>query len=192
MGLSFVGVGLALLGGCSGSAPAPEVSAYVEPGWMAQARQQVEEYQSAMLACLAEHGVQGIVAIGGPVATGGVTDADGNLPAGVQELQEAASKDCNGRVALPALWSAPADDAAYQRMLQVRECVLAQGYEVGEAPSEETWKEQAASGTAWSAYQELIGPGVTRIPDADLRALMEACPQIGQGLQAYIGDDAFG
>lgn len=186
-------VALTLVGslvGCS-SAPAEQAEHYVEPAWMAQARQQVEEYQSAMVACLNELGVEGLVSLGGPVLTGGVTDDAGNLPGGVQELQEAASAECGARVPRPELWTAPADHAAYQRVIELRRCVVAQGYEVVETPSEETWIEQAGSGVAWSPYTELVGESAARIPDDDLRALMQACPQSGQGLQAVVPEDAF-
>lgn len=178
------------LTGCSDSAQ--PVGAYVEPGWMAQVRQDVERYTSEMLACLDEFGVTGIVAIGGRVAGGGITDDKGNLPPGVRELQEKAFAECNARVEPPSAWGAPADAAAYARMLDVRACLIAQGRELPEAPSEEAWIEQAATGLPWNPYQVLVDPEAPRIPDAELAALMQTCPQSGQGQVVQVPESAFG
>lgn len=178
------------LTGCSDS-PQP-VGAYVEPGWMAQVRQDVERYTSEMLACLDEFGVTGTVAIGGRVLTGGITDDKGNLPPGVRELQDKASAECNARVEPPSAWVAPADAAAYARMLDVRACLIAQGRELPEAPSEEAWIEQAATGLPWNPYQVLVDPEAPRIPDTELAALMQTCPQSGPGQVVYVPESAFG
>lgn len=182
--------GAGMLGGCAAPATG-NAEVYTEPGWMAQARQQVEEYQSSMVACLAESGVEGIVSIGGPVGTGGVTDDEGNLPAGVQELQESAATECTERVPLPSAWTLPPDDAAYERMLDVRRCLSSHGYDLPDPPSAEVWKEQAESGTAWNPYEILLDPTSPLVSDDELRTLMEACPQSGHGLQTFLGDDAF-
>ncbi len=159
---------------------------------MAQARQQEEEYQAAMVSCLAGYGVKGIESVGGTVGTGGVTDANGNLDPGLEKLNEQASTACNAQVPAPDLWTAPLDDAAYQRMLDVRQCVIAHGYPVPEAPSEETWKEQQGP---WNPYQVLMDPQIT--PQAqqphigEYEALMKACPQSGAGIYSLVPPDAF-
>lgn len=178
------------LSGCS-EAPVSSAEAYVEPGWMAQMRQEIEQYQSEMLGCLDEFGVKGIVTIGGRVLTGGITDDEGDLPPGVAELNETAATECNARVKEPSLWVAPVDAAAYARMLDVRACLVAQGHEIPEAPSEESWIEQASSDVPWNPYLVLTEPGATTISDEDLAALMEACPQSGQGMYLSAPAEAF-
>ena len=44
-----------------------------EPGWISLARQQMEEYELAMVSCLEEHGVRAEVSLGGHVGAFGHT-----------------------------------------------------------------------------------------------------------------------
>lgn len=147
-----------------------------EPGWMAQVRQQNEEYRSAMESCYSEHGLESTRAIGGS-SIGFV-----NLPSdpATQELFEQASADCNARVPLPDNEQDQAlTDAAYGRMVDTRECIVAYGYEVPEPPTLETWKESDPWHVAWNPYEVLVGAGAIEITHDELRALNDACPQPG-------------
>lgn len=165
---------------------------YQEPGWMAGLRQETEQYTAAMLTCLSEFGVEGIVAIGGHVVTGGVTDEDGNLPPGAAEIRQAASEECNARVDFPLAWSAPGDADTYARILEVRECLIARGVDVPEPPSEAVWLDRAGRGDFWSPYETFNAPGSgLRFPDAELAELNEACPQYGPGVQVVVPESAF-
>lgn len=186
---SVIGAGLTLAG-CSQSGNRDDVSAYIAPGWMAQARQEVEEYQSAMMACFAEFGVEGDPTPGGEVLVSYRGGEDGELAPGVQELVETALTECSERVALPSLWTAPADADAYQRMLDSRDCLIAQGYEMPEPPSMEAWIESGFA--AWNPYQELTGPDAPVQPSlAEIERLTQECPQVIQGAIAFAdGEDA--
>lgn len=154
---------------------------------MAQVRQQNEEFASAMISCYAEHGLEGTRTIGGGVVFLFESD-DGSspeIPPAVQKLMEAASEDCNERVPLPDHEASKAlDDAAYERLLELRECIIAQGHEVPRPPSAEVWKDSSPWWTAWNPYSAMLQPderGVvaSRIPQDELRVLMDVCPQSG-------------
>ncbi|MDR0481864.1 MAG: hypothetical protein LBH13_01685 [Cellulomonadaceae bacterium] len=146
---------------------------------MAQARQEIEEYQAGIAACYEEFGLTPTIAIGGTV---GIGYGGGEPPPGFEELAEKAGLECDQRVPAPAIWVAPQDEAAYQRMLDVRECLSAHGWPTPQPPSFATWKEQEFP---WTAYTVLIDPEITPVANqpthADLRELMEVCPQGGTG-----------
>lgn len=178
-----VALALLALAGCAASAPptdsAPEALLEVapgwsEPGWMAQVRQEDETFQRGQIACYAEYGLTATATMGGSV--GFV-----NLPtdAATEKLLDDAAADCNARVPLPERKSLHAlDDAAYARMIEVRACIVAHGWELPEPPSAQTWKD-ASLEEAWNPYQVLIGPGAQKIAAAELFALADACPQPG-------------
>lgn len=189
---SVVGAGL-VLAACS---PSPsgdrdDVSEYIAPGWMAQARQEVEAYQSAMMSCFAEFGVEGDPTPGGEVLVSYRGGEDGELAPGVEQLVENALTECSERVALPSLWTAPADADAYQRMLDSRDCLIAQGYEMPEPPSLDAWTESGFA--AWNPYQELTGPDVPVQPSlAEIERLTRECPQVIQGATAFANGEDVG
>ena len=190
---------LVLLSGCSGpvSEPEPEFTpgveleaapGWVEPGWMTQVRQDDEEFQSAMISCYAEFGLTGVRTIGG----GGVGFLDlpsenGQLTPEIEAVLEEASAECNARVPLPEHQGAVADDEAYGRMLSLRDCIIAYGYDVPEAPSAETWKDTPVSGI-WNPYSAMFSDG-SSLPQDELRSLMAACPQSGPGNYAEAPTD---
>jgi hypothetical protein len=102
------------------------------------------------------------------------------MPPGVEEVLEAASEDCNSRIPLPDHQGSKAlDSVAYDRLVELRACIVAHGYEVPEPPSEETWKDSSPN-AAWNPYEATFrGPSGTRVSQDELRRLMEACPQSG-------------
>lgn len=156
-----------------------------EPGWMAQVRQQDEEYVSAMEACYDEYGLESTRTIG----AGGVGFV--NLPSdpATQELLEKAAADCNERIPRPAHSETQAfDEPTYDRMVAVRECITAHGYETPEPPSFQTWRDTTPSHLAWSPYRALVGPEAAGITDDELRALNDACPQTGPNRQQKVPD----
>jgi hypothetical protein len=168
---------LIVLAGCGAPKDDLEtVPGWEEPGWMAQVRQQDESYVVAMISCYAEYGLKGTRGIGA------ASVAFVNLPEdpATQVLVEAASADCNARVPLPDHESTKTfDDASYERMLDLRTCILAHGYEVPEPPSVETWKDSDLE-SAWNPYTEVFdGPAGASISQDELRSLNEACPQPG-------------
>ncbi len=175
-------LGAVALTGCaapgSGDQAAP---GWDEPGWMAQVREQDEAYQSAMISCYAEYGLEAARSIGGGgVGFVNLADDSGQMPPGVADVLETASADCNARVPLPDHRASQTfDDASYQRLLELRACIAAHGYDVPEAPSAETWKDSEPS-TAWNPYSAMFaGTSGTPISQDELRSLMAACPQSG-------------
>ncbi|ACZ30615.1 hypothetical protein Xcel_1587 [Xylanimonas cellulosilytica DSM 15894] len=147
---------------------------------MAQVRQADEEFQSAMIACYAEFGLESVRSIGGgTVGMVNLIDETGQVPAGVQARVDAAAAECNARVPLPEHQSWAFDGAAYQRMIELRECIVAHGFEVPEAPSEEAWKDSEPA-SAWNPYEAMLGGarGASTTQD-EVAALMTACPQPG-------------
>jgi len=146
---------------------------WVEPGWIAQVRQANEEYQAGQIACYAEYGLTPVKATGGEVLFE-------NLPndPGTQALLETAGVDCNARVPLPAFKNDKTmDAAAYGRMLDTRNCIIAHGYTVPEPPSMETWIDSGPS-SAWNPYS-YVSSSSTDAGLSALAALDQACPQPG-------------
>lgn len=186
--------GLLALGGCAAPDDGEVAAEWEEPGWMAQVRQQDEAYQSAMIACFAEYGLEGTRQIGGGVGFHFTTD-DGSIPEippGVQEIIDAASEDCNARVSPPDHWSSVLDEASYERLIDLRECIVAQGYDVPEPPSAQVWIDSGLE-AAFNPYAVLLdGSSGFRIPEDELRSLMEACPQSGPNFYAVAPTDGDG
>ena len=176
----LLGVGLASAGACA-SDGGPVAVDWVEPGWVAQARQEIEEYQNAFVACMRANGADAEVSIGGVVSGFAVTiDGDGRPIPGIEEVLLEATDIC-GDIPSPEHWGLPMDEQAYERMLDVRECLIAHGYEVSEPPTLEMWLGQGPS-NAWNPYLNLFpGHAASPLSDDELIALLRVCPQSGFG-----------
>ena len=178
------------ISGCAGGEAEVDVSSlWVEPGWMAQARQAEEERVTAMVSCLEGFGVNAEPSLwGGEVSIVlEHIDEHGNLPPGAAELASLAFAECNARVPLPQLWLdwGQPDEAAYQRVLDVRDCLATQGIETPSPPSFEVWREQEFP---WGPYNYLF-EGERMFSDDELLALFAACPQSGHGRHVLWTDD---
>lgn len=176
---------------CSSTQPAPEAD-WVEPGWMSQVRQENEAFESAMMACLAEHGVKGSITIGGG-HVGVVTNVDetGQIPAGVSELNGSALEICSGEVPEPDYWHQLIDDSAYQQILDTRDCLVAQGLAIPDPPSKDRWIEDAESGRIWGAYDSLLGED-SPVSLAQLAELVATCPTGAYGGFSAVPDENAG
>lgn len=159
-------------------------SDWVEPDWMESARLEVANYHAEMLSCFDEFGVIGRPAPGSAMFTGGVIDADGNRPAEAFEIEQAAWDECEPRVGTPSLWSAPIDTMAYQRMLDTRACLVAHGFEIPDAPSQESWLAMINPWNPWSWFARNDSPW---LDSQELETLMDRCPQSGANLQVILG-----
>jgi hypothetical protein len=151
---------------------------------MARARQELEEYEVAVVACFEANGAQASVGIGGSVGGIAVThdDEGREIPGAIEQLM-AATEICGEQVMPPAHWLFPKDESAYERMLDVRECIVAQGHEIPETPSFEVWIEQDV-GEAWNPYLYLFPHfrgGANPLSEDELVALLDRCPQFGIG-----------
>ncbi len=147
---------------------------------MALVRQENEEFQSGQIACYAEYGLTPI-----RNTAGGVGFIDLPRDEGTRALLDKASTECNSRVPPPEFkLKKSLDDEAYQKMLDLRQCIIAHGYPMPEAPSVEVWKDSELA-YAWNPYSEFNGMGgrglgaQVQISDSDLSFLADACPQPG-------------
>ncbi|ACZ30612.1 hypothetical protein Xcel_1584 [Xylanimonas cellulosilytica DSM 15894] len=155
---------------------------WVEPGWMARARQDVEEYQAAMVACLEEHGVFAHVGVGGPVLPG-VTRPREDAEATGFDIEGDAQRRCGEAIPEPSHWVEQHGPEDYERMLDVRACIVAHGHDLPEPPSMDVWLETEFP---WNPWDVLTGQGGGLSPDDDVSALMRACPQSGAGVLTLI------
>lgn len=165
-----------VLAGCGSRVEASQGQPWVEPAWMSALRLELEEYQAAALACFAGYGVNAQVSIGGAVIMWGVLDEDGLEPAEMRALESLALASCDEQVPFPATWESSRDLAAFERQLDVRNCLAYHGVETAEPPSPEVWLEQEA---AWSPY---LDDNVLALSIEDRRELLNLCPQSGHGL----------
>ena len=181
--------GLILLGtACSAqSALSPVDAAWVEPGWITQARQEIEEYRATFVSCIEENGGQAEVAIGGNVSIfTQMFDSEGREIPGALDVTAQISETCSA-IPAPTHWGLPMDDIAYDRMVDVRECIVAHGFEVSQPPAREVWLDQGPS-FAWNPYTELF-PTFSQdpLPADQLIPLLAACPQSGHGFLSVGG-----
>lgn len=186
-------VGLGALTACAvtddGLEPA---EGWTEPGWMAKARQQEDAYAQGMISCYAEYGLEATRILGGAVVILSETDNGEDLSDGSDERLDLAATDCNSRIAVPDHRATKTlDDASYQRVLEVRECILAHGHDAPEPPSLQTWKDSSPM-SAWNPYVEMFGgPDGASITQKELRSLLTACPQSGPTFYTEVPDDAW-
>lgn len=63
----------------------------------------------------------------------------------------------------------------FAREVETRNCLIKQGYEISEPPSEQAWLEQINAGAdgVWLPYWEVLNTGITKTEEA---ALKEICP----------------
>jgi len=161
----------------SSETPNDNAVPWVEPSWMAQARLDVDEFNQAMLACYAEAGLTDVVpAPGGGLIGGGFTEMP---PLEVRQQRDQVAIECAERIPEPALWNTPADMAAYERMLETRECITAHGFEMREPPNPELWL-QMPSTARWGPWREITQTIPVQFNSfSEYRELRIACPQSG-------------
>ena len=157
---------------------------WVEPEWMAEAREEIQRTQTEMLSCLAASGIQGVPDIGmGVVSLPTARDADGNFDRALMDHFIEVSDKCNETLdTIPAQFPQPPDFTvnvtldSYQRMLDVRDCLIAHGQPIPEAPQFEVWNPRLPTSNPWN-FADFIGPNTD-----NLARLMTACPQDGMSL----------
>lgn len=126
------------MAGCVSETSAEDVARdYVPPSWMAEVRAQDEEYMTSMIECLKGQGVEGS---GNSGWVGGFVASDESfqpLP-GAKEITDAALETC-GAIVPEQEWRSLPLGIEYDRMLDVRKCLIVEGYDLPEAPSREAW-----------------------------------------------------
>jgi hypothetical protein len=170
--VSLVAVGLLLVAACGTSDDSGQ-AAWVDPAWMARIRMELDEYQTAMSVCLEEQGVEPLVTIGGLVVSFTYVEEGDELPDWWEDFQNAALDSCLELVPEPAVWRSPRDAEAFQRELDVRDCLVYHGIEISEPPTFEVWVEQDLP---WNPYADIWE---WNMPTVELAELFERCPQGG-------------
>lgn len=151
---------------------------WVEPGWVAQFRQDMEEDANAWIACFAEHGVEAVM---GPSFTVGIPGPY-PTPPGWTELLDQANDVCWERLGQHRWHRVPIDAAAYQRMLDSRDCLIAHGHEIPEPPAMEVWIEgDGQQWDRWNPHREWYEarPSLPRLTAVEWAELNDQCPQPG-------------
>jgi hypothetical protein len=149
--------------------------------WMAQVRAITQAYQSEFMDCLAAQGVEGFPAdVGFAIFTVVPRNSDGSFDLIVADRNAKASTFCSEMIMPPSNtrqppdWEIEVNPEAYHRMLDVRKCLIANGINVPNAPSERKWTQSDWPWNPWAAWDHNTLQGAT-----NWRHLGYACPQDG-------------
>jgi hypothetical protein len=188
-----------LLTGCARSAGAAIVAEenaqveltpinWIEPYWMPIVRQANEDFADAWIECLAGHGAVAQRFIGNG-ATGQVLTQDENrqFDSSQSESFWRAGDLCYPLISPPAhhpqppyYRDLPRTWEAYQRMLDVRNCLLAHGFNIPEAPPLDRWQVSPRPWNPWNPEPHSMNYNFqAMLSESELWALMNACPQDG-------------
>ncbi|MCL1900625.1 MAG: hypothetical protein FWG11_08985 [Promicromonosporaceae bacterium] len=178
----------ALLTGCDGGETNNDAeSTWQEPAWVAQFRQDMEEFQLANIACFAELGIEVVKDPAGGGLPVMPNEGRGEVPAAWLDILEVAGLECLERTRDFAWFHLPVDEEAHQRMLDARNCLLAHGHHVSEPPSFEVWREDVL---AWTPHGDVFhglqrqGIGTSA---SDWAAMNADCPQPAQHMFSITG-----
>lgn len=182
MALGLLVAGTVVLSGCSDVSDPGARADYVEPAWMSEARQDIEEFQDEMVRCMEPFGVQTERSMNGSVMLTARTDPETNeTDPAIEAAADAALAACyKGQVPEPKHFLEPADAVAYQKALDVGACLRNEGYQLSEAPSESVWLQDVAAGKyeQWNPYVELAETGqFDDFTQPQLLELASKCPQ---------------
>ena len=168
-----------MFSGCATASEADaSVGGWVEPGWMAQFRQEMEEDANAWVNCYAEFGVEAYIGPSFMVSFPTDYTYDPTLPAR-NELRNKAGMECFERLGQMRWWDVAIDADAYRRMLDSRDCLIAHGHEVPEPPAMEVWIE---GGGFWNPHGEWFDArtrDVGLMTATEWNEVNETCPQPG-------------
>lgn len=174
---------LCVLSGCGGGAGDPVAPAWSPPAWFAQQAQKQEEYRVALQACLDGKGWDLTVTSLGGVEEG-LSKADMQRFPGDLDT-------CRTSMGLPTQ-PPPKTDAElrdeYRKDLDVRACLVAQGYAMAEPQSEDAWLDAARESydpatteerlreiVMWTPYGD---PVIDALPPSNVDELTTVCPQV--------------
>lgn len=161
-----------LVVGCGGSeANIAASAAYSEPGWMAEVRSQNEEHTLAGIACLQAEGLNA------DSQSGMVTlQVDDELfPPG---FVDQAWQKCLEEGSPPDYAASATPESEYERMLDVRVCLIDQGYAIPEPPSREVWIEDYRTLAPWDPYEVFSGalhPQMYSVSLEEMKRLQAIC-----------------
>ena len=182
-----------MFSGCATASEADaSVGGWVEPGWMAQFRQEMEEDAIAWVNCYAEFGVEAFIGPSFMVLFPSDYVNDPTLPAR-SELRAKADMECFERLGQMRWWAVEIDVDAYQRMLDSRDCVIAHWPDVPipEPPSAEAWIEDHGQWNPHRQWFHAMGQdrSLPRVTQTVWNELNDICPQPGPFIHGMFGLD---
>ena len=162
--------------------------AYAEPGWMAEVRAQEEEYGRAGAACIRAQGLEPSADDEFSITYKGVPDNP--APPEIDAAHDAALETCSEQIPPPA-YTANSPEAEYDRILDLRACLIDQGYEIPEAPSLDVWTEDFRTSMPWDPYfvfDPVPDPPLFSVPPEEITRLQAVCTpsMIGTRLQFFV------
>ncbi len=175
-------VGVILLGAatlsCSGSAHAPynpnaPVAGPEHGAYLADA---LAERNRLVVECLAEHGIAATATDDGGIE---IPTLPGQDATPIFELQEGCRDDlvAAGRISPPSEPTREYFEGSYAYNLSLKTCLEAEGFEISEPPSVETYIDSYLNFTgegSWAPYND-ISPGM--LSQAEWEDLNRICPQ---------------
>ena len=177
-----------VLTGCSQDDASQAGSDYVRPGWMAEVKQAKEIYNHQLADCYTNRGFEVSYSVEGDPSIRNEVSENGDIPPQVLELTREVLADCAEQYPPPAVLRLNDAGREYDRMLEVRECLIHEGYDISEPPSKDVWVDAANNPTAdnvnnlFSPYSGLgtTDPNISWSIDVssdELARLNEVCPQ---------------
>lgn len=136
----------------------------------------LNELTQAIVSCLADHGIAATATEDGGVE---VDTAPGEDPTPIFELQQECERDlvAAGRIPPPSQPTREYFEGAYAYNLTLKGCLEAEGFEISDPPSLETYIDSymnPASEGAWAPYNDISLSGVG---SARWEELNRICPQ---------------
>jgi hypothetical protein len=168
---------LVLTGCTSGGDDTDAQPAYTAPAWFAEQAQEREEYRTALQSCLDGKGWKVTV------------NRDGGIDESFQgdeiERIHVDVDTCRVSMGFPASDDLPPQDEAslrrqYAMLVDTATCLRAQGVDVADPPSEDTWVDTSLQGTdeqkqhQWHPYDD---PAWAKVPEDRVAELERTCPQ---------------
>lgn len=141
---------------------------YQPPQWMSTTKAEKDSFAQGIVACLKEQGVAAQT-----LQFGGV-----ELESPTTEHQSA-TQECAEKIGYP---QAPTPAEEYDRLTDIKECLIAQGFGIPAPPSQQEWIESLnGPESPWTPYSVFITEEPTQgqpsysLTDGELAALQEIC-----------------
>lgn len=174
-----------LLAGCSGSPDGTAESAkWSPPAWFATQAQALEELRVGLQSCMDDEGWNVTIDDRGGIVDMIPRDQMDAISAALDECYDTAGYD----VSASAIKTLTRDDyiSWYQANLDTRDCLVAQGYDISEPPSQDAWVDKMLADTerssttgdvshvpSWDPYDDTFYSQ----PEAERNRLTKLCPE---------------
>jgi hypothetical protein len=158
---------------CVGAPQDQILQAWEQPVWMAYARAEISRYQDFMIECLKGKDLQGVPSASGPVLVVTSVNSNDSTNHNSLEMVNEAHLECLEDAPEVSFWVTSQDIPAFERMIDVRNCLIAKGGVVPKAPSASIWIEQ---NSPWNPVLYVTGNAA--------EIAIRSCPQSGPGIVA--------